>query len=101
MDNGHEAEQLLIKGAGDRSTWGAIELALHGLACCKDAEIEQLRAALRPFAKIADEVKAVHPGWYHDGFSFEVLGDRMTLAPFRAASAALAQTKGHGQGDHE
>jgi hypothetical protein len=53
------------------------------------ADNERMVEALKPFANLADVVAAMHPGWDHDRFTFDVLGDRMTLAPFRTASIAL------------
>lgn len=35
-------------------------------------ENARLRAALEPFAKVAEHIAAHHPGWNHDGFQFLV-----------------------------
>ncbi len=60
------------------------------------AEIERLRAALKPFADMAEHVAANHPGWDHDKFSWLLWSgenDRMSLfmSDIRRAKAALEQ----------
>lgn len=34
------------------------------------AEVERLRAALKPFAELAEHIEREHPGWYHKHFLF-------------------------------
>lgn len=53
------------------------------------AEIQRLRAALKPFAIYAAGIAKDHPGWDHDNFDFQLPDHGPTMRAFRAARAAF------------
>lgn len=59
-------------------------------------ERDEARAALEPFAAIAEDVAKNHPGWNTDGFHLTSPGWPyvIKLGPFRRARSALARTAG-------